>query len=93
MIDITTTRAMAARIHPPPIVFFMLGILALISAFLAAYGMAAAGKEHDLFHRIAFAAVIAATVFVIIDIEYPRVGLIRLDSADSVLSNLRQTMK
>ena len=93
MIDITTTRAMAARIHPPPIVFFMLGILALVSAFLAAYGMAAAGKAHDLFHRIAFAFVIAATVYVIIDIEYPRLGLIRLDSADSVLSDLRQTMK
>jgi hypothetical protein len=93
MIDITTTRAMAAQIHPPLIVFLMLGILALVSAFLAAYGMATAGKQYGFFHRIAFAAVIAATVYVIVDIEYPRLGLIRMDSADSILSDLRQTMR
>src|SRR5262245_8945240 len=93
MFDITTTRAMAARIHPPFIVFLMLGILALIAALLAGYGMAAAGKSRSLFHRVAFAAVIAATVYVVIDIEYPRLGLIRVDSADSMLSSLRQTMK
>jgi hypothetical protein len=92
MIDITTTRAMAARIHPPLVVFLMLGTLALIAALLAGYGMAAAGKTRSLFHRVAFAAMIAATVYVIIDIEYPRVGLIRVDSADSVLSDVRRTM-
>ena len=93
MIDITTTRTMAAQIHPPFVVFLMLGTLSLISALLAGYGMAAAGRRRSLFHRIAFAAVIAATVYVVIDIEYPRLGLIRIDSADSVLSDLQQTMK
>ena len=92
MIDITTTRAMAARIHPPFVVFLMLGILALTSALVGGYSMAAAGRTHSLFYRIAFATVIAATVYVIIDIEYPRVGLIRVDSADSILYDLRQTM-
>jgi hypothetical protein len=92
MIDITTTRAMAARIHPPLVVFLMLGTLALIAALLAGYGMATAGKTRSLFHRLAFAAMIAATVYVIIDIEYPRVGLIRVDSADSVLNDVRRTM-
>jgi hypothetical protein len=41
---------------------------------------------------IFFAAAISITVFVIIDLEYPRSGLIRLDSADQVLSDLRQSM-
>ena len=36
---------------------------------------------------------IAATVYVIVDIEYPRLGFIRVDAADSVLSDLRQTME
>ncbi|HEY6931023.1 MAG TPA: DUF4239 domain-containing protein, partial [Thermoanaerobaculia bacterium] len=80
-------------IHPPLVVFLMLASLALISALLAGYGMAAAGKTRSVFHRVAFAAMIAATVYVIIDIEYPRLGLIRVDSADSLLSDLRQTMK
>ena len=40
MIDITTTRTMATLLHPPLVVFFMLGALALVSALLAGYGMA-----------------------------------------------------
>jgi hypothetical protein len=92
MIDITTTRAMAARIHPPLIVFLMLGGLAFASSMLAGYSMGA-GKATSRVHRFAFAFVIAATVYVIVDIEYPRLGFIRIDSADSFLVNLRQTME
>jgi hypothetical protein len=32
-------------------------------------------------------------VYIIIDLEYPRTGLIRVHSADQVLVDLRQTMK
>jgi hypothetical protein len=32
-------------------------------------------------------------VYVVLDIEYPRVGLIRLESADQLLVALRQSMK
>jgi hypothetical protein len=92
MIDITTTRAMAARIHPPLVVFLMLGGLAFASSMLAGYSMGA-GKARSRFHLFAFALVIAATVYVIVDLEYPRLGFIRIDSADSVLSDLRRTMK
>ena len=92
MIDITTTRAMVARIHPPLVVFLMLAGLALASSMLAGYSMGA-GKATSRFHRFAFALVIAATVYVIVDIEYPRLGFIRVDSADSFLVDLRQTMK
>jgi len=35
----------------------------------------------------------AITVYVIIDIEYPRFGVIQVDEADRVLVNLRQSMK
>jgi hypothetical protein len=33
------------------------------------------------------------TVFVILDMEYPRMGLIRVDSFDQVLVDLRQSME
>lgn len=91
MIDITTTRAMAMRIHPPPIVFLMLAALAFASSLLAGYAMGA-GKSRSPFHRFAFALVIAATVYVIVDLEYPRLGFIRIDSADSVLADVRKSM-
>ena len=92
MIDITTTRTMAARIHPPLVVFLMLGALAFAASLLAGYAMGA-GKARSPFHRFAFAVTLAATVYVIVDIEYPRLGFIRIDSADSVLSDLRRTME
>jgi hypothetical protein len=52
-----------------------------------------AGRERlNLFHSAAFALVLAVTVYVIIDLEYPRVGLIRMSDSDQVLVVLRGSM-
>ncbi len=91
MIDITTTRTMMGEVHPPPVLFVLLAAVALISALVAGYGMA--GKTRNSIHTIAFAFVVATTVYVIFDIEYPRFGLIRVDAVDHVLVDLRQSMK
>ena len=91
MIDITRTRLMATRMHPPPIVYAMLAVMALIGALLAGYHMAG-GKARSWLHTIGFAVVISATAYVILDIEYPRLGLIRVDAADEVLVDLRRQM-
>ena len=40
-----------------------------------------------------FAAVLSLTVYVILDLEFPRLGLIRVDAADQVLIELRESMK
>lgn len=92
MIDITTTRTMAAQMHPPMVVFAMLVVLALVSSLLAGYGMAA-GKARSWIHMVAFAAIMAVTAYVILDVEYPRLGLIRIDAFDQALVSLRQGMK
>jgi hypothetical protein len=91
MIDITTTRQVATTIHPPIVIFIMLVAVASASALMAGYGMAR-GKKRSWLHIIGFAAVVAATVYVILDLEYPRLGLITLDAADQVLRDLRATM-
>ncbi len=92
MIDITTTRLMAAKMHPPAAIFAMLFGLALVSALLAGYGMAG-GRSRNWLHMIGFATVMAVTIYVIIDIEYPRLGLIRVDVFDQALTDLRASMK
>jgi hypothetical protein len=92
MIDITTTRTMAAESHPPMIIFGLLGITALASALLAGYGMGA-GRTRSWIHMAGFAGVLAITVFVITDIEFPRMGFIRMDAFDHVLVELRQSME
>lgn len=91
MFDIVTTRTAAAQMHSPLVIFLMLGILTLTGALLAGFGMAG-GKSRSLLHMIAFALVMATTVYVIFDLEYPRVGVLRVDAFDQVLVDLRKSM-
>lgn len=44
MFDIASTRTAAAQVHPPTIIFLMLGVLALMSSLLAGYAMAGASR-------------------------------------------------
>ena len=91
MIDITSTRTAAARLHPPGVVFLMLGVLALISSLLAGYGMAG-GKTRSWLHMLAYAAITTGGVYVILNLEYPRLGFIRIDAFDQVLVDVRKGM-
>ena len=91
MFDIATTRTESTRIHPPVIIFMMIGILALGAALLVAYGMAG-GMSRSWIHIVIFAAVTALTVYVIVDIEYPRLGFINVEGSDRVLQDLRESM-
>ena len=92
MFDIMSTRIVATQMHPPMIIYVMLIALALASAVLAGY-QSAAEKIHGRLHQIFFASVIAFTLYVILDIEYPRLGWIRIDAIDQVLVNVRAGMK
>ena len=92
MIDITTTRTMTTQFHPPAIIFVLLVALSFTAALLAGYSMGAAGRKRSWIHIVGFATVMAITVYVIIDIEYPRLGFIRVDQVDQVLRDLRLSM-
>ena len=92
MIDLTTTRAAAARLHPPQVVFWMLFALAAAGALIAGYTTAEEPRRSWI-HWLGFALIFAGTVYVILDLEYPRRGLIRLDAADQVLVDLRAQMQ
>ena len=70
----------------------MLAFLACAAAFMAGHGMSGS-KTRSWIHLVGFAAVLAITVYVILDMEYPRFGTIRLDRFDQVLVDLRQSMK
>jgi hypothetical protein len=90
MIDITTTRTMISQFHPPMIIFILLIVFSLVAALLAGYGMA--GATPSWVHIIAFSLAMAMTVYMILDVEYPRIGFIRIDKADQVLIDLRKSM-
>ena len=44
-------------------------------------------------HMVAYAAVMAIVVYVVVDLEFPRFGLIRLSGADRFLAEVRQAMQ
>ncbi len=92
MFNYTTIRFTAMQMHPPSIVFVMLVGLALVSALLAGF-QSAGERKPDWLHRIAFGGIIAFTVYVIFEVEFPRSGLVRIDAIDEVLVNARDQLK
>ncbi|NOT56572.1 MAG: DUF4239 domain-containing protein [Deltaproteobacteria bacterium] len=91
MIDITTTRTLTAQMHPPPAIFALLFGLALVASLFAGYGMAG-DTSRSWLHMLGFALVMAVSVYVIIDLEFPRLGFIRVDAFDQALVELRASM-
>jgi hypothetical protein len=89
--DIATARAAAIYVHPPTALFVMLVGIALVAAFLVGNAMGARGTR-DTLHMVAYAGVLAIVISVIVDLEFPRLGLIRVDDADRVLIELRESM-
>jgi hypothetical protein len=92
MFDIANTRYWATQIHPPAMIFGLLGTLALVCALLAGFGMAG-GTARSWIHIVAFAIILTFTVYVIVDMEYPRMGFIRVDSFDQALVDVRAVMQ
>ena len=78
--------------HPPAVIFVMLGSTAVLAALLAGYGMAGRQSRRVL-HPLVFAVVMATAIYVILDLEYPRLGLIRIDGADQILVDVRNSMR
>jgi hypothetical protein len=91
MFDIATTRTLITQIHPPLIIYIMLFGLSLIGALLVGYDMARR-KSLSLMHVAGFAAITALAIYIIVNLEYPRLGLIHIDAFDQALVNLRASM-
>ena len=92
MFDIATTRTMALQIHPPRIIYALLFGLGLICSLLAGFRMSS-GQNRSWLHILGFTVLTVIIVYVMLDVEYPRAGLIRLESADQLLVNLRESIK
>ena len=91
MIDVTTTRTMALQIHPPRIIYWLLFGLGLLCSVLAGHRMA--GDERSWLHMLGFTLITVIIVFVMLDVEYPRGGLIHIEAGDQLLVTMRESMK
>jgi Na+-driven multidrug efflux pump len=86
------TRTVAIRMHQPAIVFLMLVLVMFACSVMVGYSLAA-NDRRSWAHVICFAAVLTIAFYVILDLEYPRFGLIRIDWMDQVLRDVRQSMR
>jgi hypothetical protein len=91
MIDIYSTRTAIRQIHQPNIIFIVMILLAWVCSLISGFGMSIR-KSRSWIHLIGFILVLLITIIVIIDLEYPRVGFIRIDSLDVLLYDLRKIM-
>ena len=92
MIDVTTARRIALHVRLPGLVLVVLILVALLSALLAGYAMAKR-KRRSTLHMLLYASVIALTIYVILDLDDPRAGLIHLGKADNALIQLRDSIR
>jgi hypothetical protein len=92
MIDVTTARTLALRTHTPKLIIHLMFGLAVLSAMIAGYGVSPS-KQRNWFLTVIFSLAISLTVYVVLDLDNPNSGLIRLSAAEKVLSQLRETIK
>lgn len=87
MFDTVDQERVARRMHPAPIVWIMLAVAALAASLFAGYDMA--GERRNWVYMAGIAATISIVTFVIIDLEYPRLGIVRVDDFDQLIVQLR----
>src|SRR6202040_2783371 len=92
LFEVARLRAGASEKHPPEIIYAMLFGLGLGGSLLAGFGMAAA-KMRSWIHMVVFAATLTVTLYAVTDMEYPRLGLIRVENFDHFLVDARQQMQ
>jgi hypothetical protein len=92
MIDITTTRTVALQTHLPTIIFVMLSVLVLGGSLISGYGMAG-GKGRSLLHVLSYAVLMAGVIYIILDLEHPHLGLIRIEVVEQLLAKVGESMK
>ena len=91
MIDVTTHRTLALRTRLPATILILLIVVALLSALVAGLAMAARSRP-SLLYSVLYATAVATTVYVVLDLDNPRVGPTRLKAADKLLQHLHDSI-
>ncbi|HSL69653.1 MAG TPA: hypothetical protein VK864_05395, partial [Longimicrobiales bacterium] len=92
MFDSVDRERLAQRLHPPFAIYVMLVITTLAASLFAGYALASA-PHRNWIYIVGVAATISIATYVILELESPRLGWIRVDSMNQALAELRATMK
>ncbi len=78
MLDVRAARIAASKRHLPTLIMLTLLTCAALSVGTIGYGMAG-GRKSLVPPALALVALMAAVLWVVLDLDYPRYGLIRID--------------
>jgi hypothetical protein len=88
MFNMAAVRRWVIRVHTPFSILAMLVLVGWACSLLAGLRMSGADKRSWV-HVLGFASIVTLAVLVILDMEYPRFGLIGVDTMDAVLHEVR----
>lgn len=91
MFTAATVRTIGLQTHQHGVVIGMLAVVMLACALLAGFSMGGSADRSWL-HVVCFAAVLTVAFYVILDLEWPRLGFIRIDWMDRFLEDVRRGM-
>jgi hypothetical protein len=90
LFDLVDMERAARRMHPPIVIWTMLGITAFAAALFVGYGISNSPTRNWIY-IIGFSASIAIATYVILELEFPRLGFARV--RNEALIELRSEMK
>jgi hypothetical protein len=92
MSEARTKRTVALRTHTTEMTTaFMIGLVMVASLLIGSSLAVGTGRNRS--YRLIYAGVVSTALHVIIDMEFPRTGLVATRAADNLLIELRQTMR
>jgi hypothetical protein len=91
MFETAHTGYYMTLIHPPGVIFVLLIGLAVLGGFLVGYNSAETKQKRPL-HAICYVVLTAFTIYVVLNMEYPRIGFINMDVFDNILVTVRNNM-
>jgi hypothetical protein len=88
VIDIVTTREESRLAKVPPLISLVLLLMIMVGSFLVGFDP----KEKSRTLVLSFAFIGSLTLYLILELDHPRRGLINLDAANQQIVNLRKML-
>jgi hypothetical protein len=92
LFDVVDRERLASTNHPPRIIYVMLLVAAFAGAMFAGYSMANEKTRNWLF-IIGIAATISIVMYVVIELEFPRLGVVNTTVMDRALIDARAALR
>ncbi len=91
MIDAVSSREEARRAHVPEPILWLLFLLCLAGSFIVGY--ASKSKKADWIILLSYSVMMVMTVYLILDLDQPRKGIINTNSTHENMYNLLNSFK